>query len=193
VVKAKIILASGSPRRRQLLSELGISFQVVTADVSELDATTSPHLTPAELARENARLKAVAVMKLKPGSWVLGADTVVVLDGRLFGKPASQEEAREFLQALSGCTHEVITSCALIAPNGEEEVFHETSKVTFRDLSDEIIERYLTEVSVLDKAGAYALQERGEWIIAQVEGSRTNVIGLPTECLGKVLKKRGLL
>jgi len=191
VSREKLILASASPRRRELLSELGIPFEVVTAEVPELDAISSPQLNSVELARENARRKAAAVAKLRPGRWVLGADTVVALEGRLFGKPASMEEAREFLQALSGHTHEVITACALLAPDGAEELFHEVSGVTFRDLSGEVIERYLAEVNVLDKAGGYALQERGEWIVARVESSRTNVIGLPTERLTGVLQTHG--
>jgi septum formation protein len=189
----EIILASASPRRRQLLAALGVRFEVAAADVPELDAATSPGLGPVQLARENGRRKAAAAARLRPGRWVLGADTVVVHDGRVFGKPASVEEAREFLKALSGRSHAVVTGCALIAPDGREEIFHAVSNVVFRELSDEIIGRYLAEVSVLDKAGAYALQERGEWIIESVTGSRDNVIGLPTELLHQVFKKCGLL
>lgn len=190
---SEIILASASPRRRELLGEMGVRFEVVTADVTEHDAESAPHLAPVDLAQENARQKAEAVAALRPGRWILGADTVVALEERLWGKPASLDEAREFLRALSGKTHEVITGCALIAPKGEAEIFHEISRVTFHSLLDETIERYLAEVAVLDKAGAYALQERGEWIVERVEGSRTNVIGLPTEALEKVLIRRGLL
>jgi septum formation protein len=161
--------------------------------VRELDAESSPHPAPADLARENARRKAQAVAAMRPGRWVLGADTVVALDERLFGKPASPDQARKFLEALSGQTHEVITGCALIDPDGEAEIFHEISRVTFHVLTDGMIGRYLAEVNVLDKAGAYALQERGEWIIERVEGSRANVIGLPTEALERVLIRRKLL
>src|SRR5271163_1463429 len=166
---------------------MGIRFEVVTTDVSEHDAKSAPHLAPADLARENARRKAQAVAALRPGRWVLGADTVVALEKRVLGKPDSIEQARDFLAALSGRTHEVITGCALIAPDGAAEIFHEISRVTFHVLTGETIARYLAEVNVLDKAGAYALQERGEWIIERVEGSRANVIGLPTEALEKVL------
>lgn len=188
-----LILASTSPRRRELLEGLGLRFEVIAVDVPELDADSAPHLSPTELARENARHKALAAAERSPGRWVLGADTVVALDGRLFGKPASLEQASEFLRALSGRTHEVITGCALLDPERRVEVFHEVTRVTFRALPDKTIEQYLADVHVLDKAGAYALQERGEWIIERVEGSRTNVIGLPVEALEKVLKKRGLL
>jgi septum formation protein len=193
VSEEQIILASASPRRRELLGGMGVRFEVVTAAVTEHDAESAPHLTPVDLARENARQKAEAVAALRPGRWVLGADTVVVLDERLFGKPASLDEARDFLRALSGKTHEVITGCALIAPKGEVEIFHGISRVTFHVLSDGTIGRYLAGVAVLDKAGAYALQERGEWLVERVEGSRTNVIGLPTEALERVLIRRGLL
>lgn len=189
----EIILASASPRRRELLGGIGVRFEVVRADVREHDADSSPHLLPTELARENARRKAQAVAASRPGRWVLGADTVVVLGKRILGKPDSLGQAGRFLAALSGQTHEVVTGCALIAPDGEAEVFHEISRVTFHVLSRETIARYLTEVAVLDKAGAYALQEHGEWIVERVEGSRANVIGLPTEALEPIFKKRGLL
>jgi septum formation protein len=191
--KIPIILASGSPRRRELLQKMGVPFEVVTTDVRELDGDSSPDLSPLDLALENARLKASAVAKIHPSHWVLGADTVVGLDSRVFGKPASQAMARDYLRALSGHTHEVITGCAFIAPDGTVVTFHDISRVTFHPLSDELIERYLAEVNVLDKAGAYALQERGESIIQRVEGSRSNVIGLPTELLEKVFIRRGLL
>jgi len=172
---------------------MGVCFEVVTADVRELDAESSPHLAPAELARENARRKAQAVAALRPGRWVLGADTVVALGKRVFGKPDSVEQAGHFLAALSGRTHEVVTGCALVAPNGEAESFYEISRVTFHVLTGGMIKRYLAEVAVGDKAGAYALQERGEWIVEGVEGSRANVIGLPAEALEPIFKKRGLL
>jgi len=186
-----LILASGSPRRRELLGAMGVVFEVVTADVRELDAGTSSHLAPAQFAGENARLKAQSVAALREGRWILGADTVVVLESRIFGKPGSPDQAADFLRTLSGRTHEVITGCALIAPTGEAHLFHDVSRVTFRALSDETIGRYLAAVNVLDKAGAYALQEHGDWIIEEVEGSRTNVVGLPTEALERFLLRYG--
>ncbi|MCE0497265.1 MAG: Maf family protein [Methylacidiphilales bacterium] len=188
-----LVLASGSPRRRELLGELGVPFEVVTAGVDEIEILSAAHPAPADLARDNARRKAEAVAALRPGRWVLGVDTVVALGDRLFGKPASLAAARDFLRALSGHTHDVITGCALAGPQGGVEIFHEISRVTFRELSAEVIGRYLTEVHVLDKAGAYAVQERGEWIVERVEGSRSNVIGLPLELLTRVFRRRGLL
>jgi septum formation protein len=161
--------------------------------VKELDAASAPHGTPLELALENARRKAGAVVAAHPGRWVLGADTVVAFEGRVFGKPATPEQARDFLRALGGRTHEVVTGCVLAGPDGEKDLLHDVSFVTFLPLSEEIITRYLGEVDVLDKAGGYALQQRSEWIVARVEGSRANVIGLPVEKLSALLRKRGLL
>ncbi len=186
-----LILASGSPRRRELLAEMGVAFEVITAPVVELDANSAPGQNAAEIAQANARLKARAVAR--QGRWVLGADTVVTLEGTLFGKPGSLEQAREFLHALSARTHEVITGCALLDGKGSEEIFHEVTRVTFRALSDDAIAGYLARVHVLDKAGAYALQEQGEILVERVDGSRSNVIGLPTERLGELLRRRGLL
>jgi septum formation protein len=186
-----LLLAGASPRRRELLAAAGIAFEVVGVTVAELDAASAPHLNAVQLAEANAALKARAAARL--GRWVLGADTVVALNGRIFGKPATLDEAREFLRALSGATHEVVTGCALIGPDGAETIFHETTRVTFRALSGEMIDRYLAEVPVLDKAGAYGLQERGELIVEAVEGSRANVIGLPVEKLVPLLRERGLV
>jgi len=189
----KIILASESPRRRELLNEIGVRFEVVTARVRELSGVTARHLAPVELALENARRKAKAVAAMRPGRWVLGADTVVALGKIIMGKPESIDQAREFLLTLSGQTHEVITGCALINPDGVMEELHEMTRVTLQDLPRQKIGLYLGYVNVLDKAGGYALQERGDWIVERVEGSRNNVIGLPTEALEKVFIRCGLL
>ena len=121
------------------------------------------------MAEVNAGLKARAAWRRD--RWVLGADTVVTLEGRIFGKPATLREARRFLRALSGRTHEVVTACALLGGLGGDELLHEVSHVTFRVLTDEVIERYLAAVPVLDKAGGYALQEQGELLVERVEGS----------------------
>jgi septum formation protein len=193
VAKEQIILASASPRRRELLAGMGVRCEIITARVTELNGASAPHLSPVELARENARRKAMAVAKMRPSRWVLGADTVVALEKQIMGKPASIGQAKDYLQALSGTTHEVITACALVSPEGETEIFHDMTRVTLQELTFQMIGRYLGVVNVLDKAGGYALQERGEWIVEKVEGSRANVIGLPTEVLGPVLKKHGLL
>ena len=188
---APLILASGSPRRRELLAEAGVSFKVVAASIEELDSAAG--LAPLDLALANARLKAEAVAQLHPSRWILGADTIVVLGERILGKPSSLIQAREFLRELSGRTHRVITACVLHSPDGRADAFHDESSVTFLPLTDEIIDRYLGAVDVLDKAGAYALQEKGEWIVAKVAGSRSNIIGLPMEKLLDRLQRHGLL
>lgn len=189
MISLPLILASTSPRRRDLLAQTGLPFEIITVEVREHDGRSAPHLSPAQLAEENARLKAQAVAALHPGRRVLGADTVVALGGRIFGKPVSLEQAREFLSVLSGRTHEVITGCAVIDPEGRAKIFHESSHVTFHPLTNDLISRYLAEVHVLDKAGGYALQEKGESIIAGVTGSRSNIIGLPMERLTPWFKK----
>lgn len=187
-----IILASGSPRRRALLEEAGVSFDFTAAEVKELDGESAPNLASTELALSNALMKANAVAQENPGRWVLGADTVVALEGRIFGKPSSPDEAREFLRALAGQTHEVVTACVLRKPEGGSESFHESSRVTFLPLPEKLITRYLAAVDVMDKAGAYALQEKSELIVATVEGSRSNVIGLPMEKLMVLLRRHQL-
>jgi septum formation protein len=190
---ARLILASASPRRRELLAQAAIPFDVVTAPVRELDQLSAPQLSPVDLALANARLKTEAVARAHPGRWILGADTIVVLDNRLLGKPVSLAQAREFLRALSGRTHQVITACAVLDPKGAIDSFHDESSVGFLSLSDEIITRYLHAVDVLDKAGAYALQQHGEWLVAEVVGSHSNIIGLPMEMLTARLRRHHLL
>jgi len=193
MVREPLILASGSPRRRELLAEMGVAFEVVTAKVEEVaDAAFGG---PRGVALHNAQIKAEAVYKIRPGRWILGADTVVALAGKMFAKPASLEEARDFLRALSGHTHEVITGCALVGPiaQGKPELFSARSRVTFRFLTEVTISQYLEKVHVLDKAGGYAIQEHGELIIERIEGSRTNIIGLPIDEVRRVLQRRGLL
>ena len=187
----EIILASGSPRRRELLGKMGVRFEVITADVEEV-------MDPAKfairtMAGHNAGLKARAVAATHPGRWVLGADTIVVLGERVLGKPPTLEAAHDYLAALSGQVHEVITGCCLIGPAGNMRSLHDSSRVRFRKLSTETIANYLAQVHVLDKAGAYALQEHGEWLVEGIEGSRDNILGLPTEKLAREFEAFGLL
>ena len=195
VLQPKLILASGSPRRQQLLKDLGVSFKTITADVKELDSKSSPHLAPVDLAIENARLKASAVAKLPDARsfWVLGADTVVAMDHEIYGKPATKAEARKYLRKFRGRSHEVTTGGVLLDPFGHERIFYDVSRVTFRDFGDSVVDKYLKEVDVLDKAGGYAFQHHGEWLIERVEGSKANVVGLPIEVVGRMLKSAGLL
>ncbi len=182
-----IILASESPRRAELLRQMGIAFQVAPSKAVE---STHEQLTARELAQLNAYRKARSVAKRLPDALVLGADTVVALGTTLFGKPATLEEAYLILEQLQGKTHLVVTAvCLLCLRQHRQRLFIETTAVTFRPLDAVGIRRYLTQVNPLDKAGAYAIQEQGDWIIEQIEGSYSNVVGLPTEQLAYELTR----
>ena len=175
----KIILASQSPRRQELLRQMGVKFRVVTAEVAEEHG----HGRAARaICKRNALAKAAAVAEKFPKQTVLGADTLVHLGDDCFGKPASLAEARQMLGRLSGRPHQVTTACALVC-GGRKKIFSVTTRVTFRELSAKQINTYLRAVPVLDKAGAYAVQEKGEWIVESLHGSLTNVVGLPVERL----------
>jgi septum formation protein len=178
----KLILASGSPRRYLLLEQVGAIFDVHIPNVEEWDQESHPNLTPREIACANARNKALMISKQFPEDHVLGADTIVVCESMIFGKPANVDDAHEMLKQLSGKTHEVFTAVVLM--HYSEKTAHETVEITrvkFRELNDSVIENYLKKVNVLDKAGAYAFQEYGDLIIERIEGSSTNVMGLPME------------
>lgn len=181
-----LILASSSPRRSELLGYLGVDFVVMTAAVEE---SQSGQLSPQELCQLNAYRKARAVAKDHPDSVVLGADTVVSLGAKVYGKPADMVEAMKYLRALRGKTHEVSTGVCLIhLRHHVERVFAVTTKVTFRRATSMQIENYLKCINPLDKAGAYAIQDRGEMIVEAVEGSLSNVIGLPLAAVEAELK-----
>lgn len=184
-----MILASGSPRRHLLLREMGYAFEVCTAGVEELDDGSDPVF----LVRENARRKAEAVAASYPQAMVLGADTTVAIDGAILNKPRDLGAARAMLRQLSGQTHQVFTGLALLGKARgflrQEEVM---SRVSFLTLDDARIEEYFSIVNPLDKAGAYGIQEGRELIISAVAGSLHNVMGLPTERLGEILREVGL-
>lgn len=186
-----LILASASPRRKELLGQLGIPFQIVTADVIEEE---NPLMDPREMVSYNAALKADWVASRHPEAFVLGADTTVFIDGHALNKPANQDEARAMLARLSGRTHTVFTGLAL--RNRSQKLSLDTgvaSEVTFKTLTDEVITDYLSKVHTLDKAGGYAIQEQGDLIIERQEGSLSNIIGLPLDETKQILTKAGLL
>ena len=182
-----IVLASASPRRRQLLAEHGYQFTVVPADIEEV---TPPYLTPREIALWNARAKARTIAERKPDEIVLGVDTLVAFEDRIFGKPRDFDEAFAMVSELNGRSHEVFSGVCLIrTATREEQNFTEVTRVHFRRLNAAQLRAYLARIGPLDKAGAYAAQDdRGE-IIDHVEGSFTNVIGLPMETLVEVLNR----
>jgi septum formation protein len=174
-----LILASTSPRRQNLLKEAGFIFTVLNPDVVEDE---NPLANPAELVQNNAALKARAVSALYPESWVIGADTTVALDNRLFNKPQDEAEARWMLQTLSGKVHTVYTGVHFVnIARKIDQTFLETAQVTFKVLTDSMIESYMKKVSVLDKAGAYGIQEYPDMIISHFTGLRSTIMGLPIE------------
>src|SRR5678816_671465 len=182
-----LVLASASPRRRQLLAEYGYQFIVAPADIEEV---TPLHLTPREIALWNARAKARAVAARQPTEIVLGVDTLVAFGDRIFGKPRDFAEAFAMLSELNGRSHEVFSGVCLIrAATREEQNFSEVTRVHFRRLTDAQLRAYLVRIGPLDKAGAYAAQDDRGQIIDHVEGSFTNVIGLPMETLVEALNR----
>jgi nucleoside triphosphate pyrophosphatase len=184
-----LILASASPRRRDLLRERGLSFEVIPAHSEEMVEST-----PEATVTGNARRKAVAIAGQRPDALVLGVDTEVWFGGRIFGKPADMDDALRMLRELNGRTHEVYSGVCLTWDAGaKERTFVEVTHVHFHKRMDDDLRQYLARIGPLDKAGAYAAQDdRGE-IIARVDGSYTNVIGLPMEALERELTKLGAL
>jgi septum formation protein len=174
-----LILASNSPRRAELLRHLGLTFEVVPSDAEEF---AGDEFSPSELCQLNAHRKARSVAKRFPDALVLGADTLVFLAREVFGKPQNVKEACGMLERLQGRTHQVVTGVSLIHQRRHRErLFAVATEVRFRQLNRAQIGRYVNEVHTLDKAGAYAVQEHGEWIVEEISGSFTNVVGLPLE------------
>jgi len=182
-----IILASGSPRRRELLEQWGIPYKVMPSDVNEdiveLNGRTE------NKAQKLALVKALDVSKRLTEGLVLGADTIVVLNNEIFGKPKDENDAYNILKKLSGRCHEVITGVAVVnSKTGSYMTSFEKTRVFFRNLTDAQIWDYISTGEPMDKAGAYAIQEKGSAFVDRIEGSYTNVIGLPYELVVSMLK-----
>lgn len=186
----KLILASASPRRAEILREAGFSFLVMS---SAVDETPVPGESPSDMVQRLADAKAELVAARAVGpAIVIAADTVVCLDGRIFGKPRSSDDARQMLDRLSGRTHTVLTGVTLIRlPDTERRSFVETTLVHFNELPDEEISRYLASDEPRDKAGAYAIQGRGGRYIPRIEGCYFNVVGLPLAHVTRALAELG--
>jgi septum formation protein len=186
----KLILASTSPRRAEILHDAGFSFTVV---VSAVDETPIPGESPSELVQRLADAKAeLAAARAVGPAIVLAADTVVTLEGRIFGKPRSSDDARHMLENLSGRTHAVLTGVTLIRlPDAERRTFVESTLVHFSQLSADEITRYLATEEPHDKAGAYAIQGRAGRYIARIEGDYFNVVGLPLAHVTQALVELG--
>ncbi len=183
LMASPLILASASPRRRELLAEAGIPFEVFPAGIDEVPLEGE---TPDQYASRVARDKAVAIAQLHPGRWVLGADTVVVVDDQILGKPGCPEEACQMLHLLSGRRHEVLTAVAFVRsnerlPSLEMDEFSVRSEVIFRDLTEKEIHDYVETGEPMDKAGAYAIQGGAAGFVKRFAGSWSNIVGLPLE------------
>jgi septum formation protein len=189
--KLQIILASASPRREHLLREMGLRFTVVRPiDVEELLDGAAPDV----VAMQNAQRKARAVAGRHPDSVVIGADTIVVLNGKIFGKPRDLGDAAQMLGQLAGQRHEVVTGvCVSHRALDLELIFAETTRVWMRPITGPQIAEYLGKINPLDKAGAYAIQEHGAGVVERIEGSYHNVMGLPTERLQATFERLGVL
>jgi septum formation protein len=186
---AVLILASASPRRRELLRTLCPDFRVVPSDLQETLAAGSPRAAAASLALDKARAVSARVGE----GVVLGADTIVVIDGQVLGKPAGADEARAMLRRLRGREHEVITGLAVVdAHTGRSETTAVVSRVRMAEYGEAEIEAYVATEEPLDKAGAYAIQERGGALVAGLEGSFSNVVGLPLEETARLLVAFGV-
>ncbi|MEN9975228.1 MAG: septum formation protein Maf [Verrucomicrobiota bacterium] len=185
VTAMPLVLASASPRRRELLEREGLIFEVLISPAEEIHDVS---MAPGALCEFNAVLKAVAVAAWRPDATVIGSDTLVFIDGEVLGKPVDMIDAHGMLRRLAGRTHHVCTGVCVIFPNGTRKVFHDISEVTFLPLEDDAIHEYFTRVDPLDKAGAYGIQEHGERIIAGIRGSYDNVMGLPVAKVLEVLE-----
>jgi septum formation protein len=177
------ILASASPRRRDLLLAAGFQFEVVVADVDE---TPRDGEAPEGYARRVAMEKAAAVSAIRPDRWVLGADTVVVLDGEIFGKPSDDHDAARMLQRLSGRAHDVLTAVALTGPGGTQQACGRT-RVWMQALAPGDIAAYVASGEPRGKAGAYAIQGLASRFIPRIDGEYSNVVGLPVHLVARLL------
>jgi septum formation protein len=197
-----LVLASASPRRQELLHHAGISFAVQATDIPEIPQAGE---TPKTCAERLAQEKALAVFRLRPQDFVLGADTIVVVDGQILGKPRDRADAARMLRSLSGCSHEVTTGVCLVGPRdqlrtenqelttGFQDTRSETTLVTMAPLSDQEILAYVATGEPMDKAGAYAIQGMAARWIARIEGDYFNVVGLPVSLVHGMLREHGVL
>ena len=191
VRNARLILASTSPRRRDLLEQTGLEFSVIPSNLVE---NSIPRSSPEPYVKRLAEAKAKEISQRHPDSWVIGADTIVMIDDTMLGKPDSRPEALNMLRRLSGKTHQVLTGyCICCAASGRH--FSETIKtdVCFKTLTELQIEWYLNSGEPFDKAGAYAIQGIGAFLVKQIHGSYTNVVGLPVCEVFEILINEGVV
>ena len=185
-----LILASASPRRKKLLMQMGLSFRIVPSDLDEEEMEGEP----SRISRVLAEKKAIRVHSLAGPSWILGADTIVVIKNRILGKPQDDAEAGEMLRMLSGIEHSVVTGFCILSPFGK--IAHSeavSTAVRFKGLEKEEIEAYISTGEPFGKAGAYAIQGVGSFMVESISGSYTNVVGLPICAVIKALLSTGAL
>ncbi len=181
----KLILASNSPRRQELIKLLDMDYEAISSDIEEVN---DPSLSHEELVMDLAFQKALAIFKTHKEDIVLGFDTLVIIDDLILGKPKNEEEANNFLQILSGKTHKVLTGCAIIK-KGYSKSFFTQSLVTFWDLSDQEITDYIKTKEPLDKAGAYGIQDHGARFVKSISGDYFTIVGFPVSRVYQELKK----
>lgn len=188
---SRLILASASPRREEMLRLLGIRFSIQHSNVDEAPRAGE---SPENYALRLSETKARAVAGMRPGRWVLGADTIVTIDGELLGKPASRDEARCMIRKLSGREHRVITAFALLNSGSPDLIRRAVaSRVCFKDVPDDELEWYVSTDEPYDKAGGYAVQGKASFLVSEIHGSYTNVVGLPLTEVVEALKELGLI
>lgn len=171
----KIILASNSPRRKELLQQADVDFEVKAADIEEITTKTAPD----DVVKELSLMKAKAIADTNPNRIILAADTVVACDGHILGKPVDEADAFNMLKMLSGKTHQVYTGVAIIGIDGDIVNFAECTDVTMFENSDETIRAYISTGEPMDKAGAYGIQGKGAILVSHINGDYNNVVGLP--------------
>jgi len=187
----RLILASASPRRAELLRQSGYTFEVRVPPYAEPDPQ-SRRLSPYEHAQASSYFKARSVAAGLREGLVVAADTIVAYAGRIFGKPADADDARSILLVLAGTTHEVITGVTLLdAASGRRVIRHDVTRVTMRAMPPAALERYIAGGAWQGKAGAYGIQDRGDVFVERIEGSFSNVVGLPMELLTRMLEEFG--
>ncbi|MBC8284570.1 MAG: septum formation protein Maf [Nitrospinae bacterium] len=182
---SKLVLASQSPRRLELLKEISSQFEVAPSSIEEV---LDPGLRPEENAKNIARAKAESIAPNFPDCWVIGADTLVTLDHEIFGKPEDEKDAERILKRLSGREHTVVTGVCVVGP--EKSIDKAVvSQIKIKPLTDQEIKDYIATGEPMDKAGAYAIQGKGSFMVRSFSGSKTNIIGLPIDELKILLKK----
>jgi septum formation protein len=195
-----LVLASASPRRQELLRNAGVRFVVQPTNIPEVP---QPGEAPRAFAERMAREKALTVFRRRPNDFVLGADTIVIVDGEILGKPRDSADAVRMLRVLSGRTHQVITGVCLVSPRlrtedwrqqaGFEDIRSETTLVTMDPLGDDDIHSYVSTGEPRDKAGAYAIQGKASRWVSRIEGDYFNVVGLPVSLVYKMLREHGAI